>query len=259
MVSKMAYLLEATNIFKSFGGLEVLKGVNLSLEEGKIYALIGPNGAGKTTLLNILNGLEKPDSGKIFFHGKEITSLSPENRAKMGIARTFQLLEIFTELSLLENVMVALFAKKPWGMLKSLFLGEFGNPREGEIKSQALTYLEEVGLGSKAKELAKNLPAGEQKLLEIARALALEPRLLLLDEPAAGLNHRETRFLGEVLKRLNEKHGLTILLIEHDMELVMNISFRITVLNFGEVLAEGPPAEIQRNPEVIKAYLGEEL
>lgn len=255
----MAYLLEATNIFKSFGGLEVLKGVNLALEQGKIHALIGPNGAGKTTFLNILNGLEKPDSGKIFLNGKEITPLSPEKRAKLGIARTFQLLEIFSELSLLENVMVALFAKKPWGMLKSLFLGELGNPQEKEIQTLAFTYLEEVGLRSKAKDLAKNLPAGEQKLLEVARALALEPKLLLLDEPAAGLNHRETRFLGEVLQNLNHRHGLTILLVEHDMELVMNISHRITVLNFGEVLAEGTPVEIQKNPKVIKAYLGEEF
>ncbi len=255
----MTYLLETSSIYKSFGGLEVIKGANLSLEEGKIHALIGPNGAGKTTFLNILNGLERPDAGKILFAKRDITSLSPEKRARLGIGRTFQLLEIFSELSLLENVMVALYARRPWGMLQSLFLGEFGNPRERELQTLAMRFLEEVGLALKAQEMAKNLPAGEQKLLEIARALALEPKLLLLDEPAAGLNHKETRFLGEVLKKLNQKQGLTILLVEHDMELVMNISHRITVLNFGEVLAEGPPAEIQKNPEVIRAYLGEEI
>jgi len=191
--------------------------------------------------------------------GKKITKLSAEKRAKLGIGRTFQLLEIFKNLTVLENVKVALFAKRPWGMFKSFLLGDRFNLREREIEKRAFELLEIVGLKEKAIELAQTLPAGEQKLLEIARALALEPKLLLLDEPAAGLNNRETKVLGEILLNLKKDLGLTILLVEHDMELVMRVSDFITVLNFGEVLAEGSPTEIQKNPEVIKAYLGEEI
>lgn len=252
-------LLEVKNLTKSFGGFEALKGVNLSVEKGGIHALIGPNGAGKTTLLNIINGLERPTTGEIFFEGKNITKLPAEKRAKLGIGRTFQLLEIFKNLTVLENVKVALFAKHPWGMFKSSLLGDRFNLREREIEKRAFELLEIVGLKEKAFEPAQTLPAGEQKLLEIARALALEPKLLLLDEPAAGLNNRETKVLGEILLNLKKDLGLTILLVEHDMELVMRISDLITVLNFGEVLAEGRPLEIQKNPEVIKAYLGEEI
>lgn len=254
----MDILLEAKEIYKSFGGHEVLRGVNLKVREGTIHALIGPNGAGKTTLLNIINGLESPNRGKILFQGKEITSTPVEKRAKLGLARTFQLLEIFSGLSVLENVMVALYAQRPWGMWKSLILGEFLNKKEKEIKEEAASYLEEVNLLHRAKEEAQNLPAGEQKLLEIARALAINPKILLLDEPAAGLNNRETQLLGETLRMICQKRGVTILLVEHDMDLVMRISDFITVLNFGEILAEGTPLEIQRNPQVIKAYLGEE-
>lgn len=254
----MTALLEARDVFKSFGGHEVLKGVNLKVQKGTIHALIGPNGAGKTTLLNILNGLESPSKGKVYFNGNDITNLPPEKRAKLGIARTFQLLEVFSGLTVLENVTVALYAKNPWGMFKSLTLGKLLNSQERSLEKSAERYLEELGLIHRSKEEAQNLPAGEQKLLEIARALAIGPEILLLDEPAAGLNNRETKVLGETLKKLCEKNGITILLVEHDMDLVMKISHRITVLNFGEVLAEGTPLEIQKNPDVIKAYLGEE-
>lgn len=255
----MEVLLEVRNLYKRFGGLEVLKGVHLSVKKGTIHALIGPNGAGKTTLLNIISGLEPPTQGEIFFEGRKINSLSVEERAKLGFGRTFQLLEIFGDLTVLENIKVALFARAPWGLLKSFFLGKIFNSLEKALEEEALRLLEEVGLSYKAEELAKNLPAGEQKLLEIARALALKPKLLLLDEPAAGLNTKETRELGKILTRLKEKMNLTILIVEHDMELVMRISDFITVLNFGEVLSEGPPLKIQKDPAVIKAYLGEEF
>ncbi|MFN3920831.1 MAG: ABC transporter ATP-binding protein [Caldimicrobium sp.] len=255
----MSFILQAENIYKSFGGLQVLKGVHLAVKENTIHAMIGPNGAGKTTFLNVINGLEKAEKGILLFRGQNIFTLPTEKRAKLGIARTFQLLEIFGDLTVLENVMVALFAKKPWSILKSLFLGAFAHPKEKELKEKAMQLLSILGLEERAFTLAKSLPLGEQKLLEIARALALNPKLLLLDEPAAGLNHRETKVLGETLKKLKERLNLTILLVEHDMELVMNYSDWITVLNFGSILAEGAPLEIQKNPEVIKAYLGEEL
>ncbi len=255
----MSIILEVKEIHKSFGGLYVLKGVNLTVKRGTIHALIGPNGAGKTTLLNIINGLQRADRGAILFENKEISNLSPEKRAKIGIGRTFQLLEIFSDLSVLEHITVALFAKKPWSIFRSLFLGLIFHSQEKKIREQAMNYLNIVGLDKRADTLAKSLPVGEQKLLEIARALALAPKLLLLDEPAAGLNHRETRILGETLKKLRDRLNLTILLVEHDMELVMNYSDYITVLNFGTVLAEGTPLQIQKNPEVIKAYLGEEF
>lgn len=255
----MSIILEAKEIHKRFDGLHVLKGVNLIIKENTLHALIGPNGAGKTTFLNVINGLEKAESGALFFRGQSIFNLSPEKRAKLGIARTFQLLEIFGDLTALENIMVALFAKKPWSIFKSLLLGSLAHFREKELREEAMQLLSIVGLEERAKVKAKDLPLGEQKLLEVARALALKPHLLLLDEPAAGLNHRETRVLGETLKKLKEKLNLTILLVEHDMELVMNYSDWITVLNFGSILAEGTPFEIQKNSEVIKAYLGEEM
>lgn len=254
----MSLLLEAKDIHKRFGGLYVLKGINLKVWRKTIHALIGPNGAGKTTLLNIISGLLKADSGNLIYDNKEIVSLSPEKRAKLGIGRTFQLVEIFGELTALENVKVAIFAQNSWNIIKSLCFGPFFY-KEREINKKALYYLQLVGLEEKASVLAKNLPIGEQKLLEIARALALEPKFLLLDEPAAGLNHRETKLLGETLKKLKNSLNLTILLVEHDMELVMNYSDYITVLNFGSLLAEGTPLEIQKNSQVIKAYLGEEF
>ncbi|MFN3567691.1 MAG: ABC transporter ATP-binding protein, partial [Caldimicrobium sp.] len=227
-------------------------------QEHTIHALIGPNGAGKTTFLNIINGLLKVDKGHIFYKGKDITNFTPEKRAMMGIGRTFQLLEVFGDLTVLENVMVALYARKPWSILKSLILGSFYF-KEKENKERAMEYLKMVNLDKRAEDLAKSLPLGEQKLLEIARALALEPNLLLLDEPAAGLNHKETKLLGETLKNLKEKFKITILLVEHDMDLVMNYSDVVSVLNFGSLLAEGTPLEIQKDPQVIKAYLGEEI
>lgn len=254
----MSLILETKNIHKSFGGLQVLKGIDFKVKGCTIHALIGPNGAGKTTFLNIINGLLKVDKGHILYKGQEITNISPEKRAILGIGRTFQLLEVFGDLTVLENVMIALFAKKPWSILKSLSIGSFYY-KEKENIEKAMHYLRMVNLEKRAKTLAKSLPLGEQKLLEIARALAIEPTLLLLDEPAAGLNHRETKLLGETLRNLKEKYKITILLVEHDMDLVMNYSDFVTVLNFGSVLAEGTPLEIQKNPQVIKAYLGEEV
>lgn len=255
----MATILEVRGIFKAFGGHEVLKNVSMKIEEYTIHALIGPNGAGKTTLLNVINGLETADRGHIYFLGNEVTKFPVEVRARTGIGRTFQLLEVFSGLTVLENILVALFARSPWGIVKSLFLGERFHPLEAELKKRAFEYLEFVNLTHRAYEEVQNLPAGEQKLLEIARALALEPKILLLDEPAAGLNNRETRVLGEILQKICRAKGITILLVEHDMELVMRVCDMVTVLNFGEVLAEGPPVQIQKDPRVIKAYLGEDF
>lgn len=248
-------ILEVKNISKSFGGIKALKNVNLSVMKGQIHALIGPNGAGKTTLLNIISGLESLDSGDIIFNGRCINRNSPYKRAKMGISRTFQNLEIFGDMTVLENIMVGMYLKHEAGFLRSGFML---NGVKREIIDKSHSILEYVNLLNRKDELAKNLPVGEQRLLEIGRALASEPKLMLLDEPAAGLNMRETKSLSRLIERIRQEKGITILIIEHDMELIMGISDKITVLNFGEVIAEGEPLTIQKNPEVIAAYLGEE-
>ena len=251
-------ILEVKNISKKFGGLKALENMRFSVKTGQIHALIGPNGAGKTTLMNIISGLEKSDSGEIIFNGKPINKLSPEKRAKIGIARTFQNLELFGEMTVLENVMVGMYLRYETGFIKSgLFLGSVRKAQEDIIK-KSLNILEYVGLIHRKNEYAKNLPVGEQRLLEIGRAIATAPLLMLLDEPAAGLNIRETKNLSNLIKNLKEEKQITLLIVEHDMELIMGISDTITVLNFGKVIAEGDPLSIQKNPEVITAYLGEE-
>jgi branched-chain amino acid transport system ATP-binding protein len=251
-------LLKTKDIWKSFGGLTALRNVSLDVKEGDIKALIGPNGAGKTTLLNIVSGIHQPDKGDVLFSGEKIVHLSPFRIARKGISRTFQHVELFGNMTVIENIMVGQYAKTRSGFLSSGFKFPFVMKEEREIQRKSEELLEYIGLGHRKNEPASNIPIGEQRILEIGRALATGPRLILLDEPAAGLNIKETRNLGEVIRKIRDELQITVVLVEHDMDLVMSISDSITVLNFGEVIAEGTPLEIQKNPEVIVAYLGEE-
>jgi branched-chain amino acid transport system ATP-binding protein len=251
-------LLSIREIGKSFGGLTALRAVSLDVRQGDIKALIGPNGAGKTTLLNIVSGIHKPDNGEVFIMGENMVHLTPSKIARKGVSRTFQHVELFGTMTVLENIMVGRYAKTRAGFFSSGFKFPSIMKEEEKIERRSGEILEYIGLGHRKDELASNLPIGEQRVLEIGRALATEPHLLLLDEPAAGLNIKETRDLGEIIRKIREELKITIVLVEHDMELVMRISDSITVLNFGEVIADGVPLEIQKNPEVIIAYLGEE-
>lgn len=250
-------ILEINNLTKSFGGVRAIDDISFSVDRGQILAVIGPNGAGKTTLFNLITGIYPPTCGTINFREEEIDGLTPHQIAHLGIARTFQNLQIFNNMTVLENVMVGRHTKSKTGFLGAIFPVGHVQREEQEIVETALEKLVMVGLADKALENASNLPYGQQKMLEIARATALEPELLLLDEPAAGLNSTETRELIDIIYQLRDQ-GITILLVEHDMETVMEIADRLVVLNFGNKLAEGTPYEIQNNQEVITAYLGEE-
>jgi branched-chain amino acid transport system ATP-binding protein len=245
-------------IGKRFGGLVALNNVSFSIEERTISALIGPNGAGKTTLLNIISGIFPPDTGDISFSGINISKLPSTKIARAGISRTFQQVELFGDMTVLENVMVGRYPKTRAGFISSGLRLPSVIREERQTRDISLEILGSIGLSSRKSELSSSLPLGEQRILEIGRALATEPKLLLLDEPAAGLNIKETRSLGEMIRRIRDENKITILLVEHDMDLVMRISNRITVLNFGEVIAEGTPSEIQKNHAVIAAYLGTE-
>jgi branched-chain amino acid transport system ATP-binding protein len=251
-------LLNIKAIGKSFGGLIALNNVSFSIEERTISALIGPNGAGKTTLLNIISGIFPPDTGDISFSGINISKLPSTKIARAGISRTFQQVELFGDMTVLENIMVGRYPKTRAGFISSGVRLPSVIREEREIRNISLEILDYIGLSSRKHELSSSLPLGEQRILEIGRALATEPNLLLLDEPAAGLNIKETRSLGEMICRIRDEKKITILLVEHDMDLVMRISNRITVLNFGEVIANGTPSEIQKNHAVIAAYLGTE-
>ena len=251
-------MLSIKGICKNFGGLAALRNISFDVKEGDIKALIGPNGAGKTTLLNIVSGIHQPDEGEVVFLGKNMVDISPTKIAKKGISRTFQNVELFGNMTVIENVMVGRYAKTGAGLFSSGFRLPHVRKEEKEILRKSEEILEYVNLGQRKDELASNLPIGEQRTLEIGRALATEPKLVLLDEPAAGLNIRETRDLGEIIRKIREELKTTIVLVEHDMDLVMGISDSITVLNFGEVIAEGTPLEVQKNRDVIIAYLGEE-
>ena len=247
-------MLEIVNVTKNFGGLTALNDIDLAVKEKQIYGLIGPNGAGKTTLFNIITGFLPPSEGSIQFSGKELTLLPPNKIARLGIARTFQNIRLFGTMTVMENVLVAQNIKARSGIL-SLF--QLLSAREKKLKEEAEVLLKKMGLWKKRNELGISLAYGDQRRLEIARALALAPELLLLDEPAAGMNEAETEDLLERIQDIRDL-GQTIMLIEHDMNIVMGICDYISVLNFGSVIAKGTPAEIQTSEAVIEAYLGRE-
>ncbi len=251
-------LLKAEKLTHYFGGLMALSDFRLSISRGELVGLIGPNGAGKTTVFNLITGVHPPTGGNILFEGREIAGLAPNRITALGIARTFQNIRLFRDLTVLDNVRTAFYAQARYGAAEGLFrFGRFLR-EEDRIAGKALDLLEAFGLREWADEQARNLPYGLQRRLEIARALATGPRLLLLDEPAAGMNPNEILRLMEFIRWIRTEFGLTILLIEHQMPLVMGLCERIVVLDFGATIAEGTPREIQNHPRVLEAYLGDE-
>ena len=249
-------MLRVEKITQVFGGVTALRDVSFSVAKGEIKGVIGPNGAGKTTLFNIISGIYRQTSGDVFLEEKRITQFTPERLARRGMVRTFQNVELFGRMTVLENVMIGLHTKSRSGILSSALKFPTAIREERRIRQKALECLDFAGITEHAAETADNLPFGKCRLLEIARAMALEPGIILLDEPAAGLNARETADLGQLIERIRAT-GVTVVLVEHDMELIMDICDSILVLNLGEKLAEGTPLEIQENQKVITAYLGE--
>ena len=250
-------MLKVNDLSISFGGLRAVDDFSIQIEKGALYGLIGPNGAGKTTAFNLLTGVYKPDQGKIILDGRDITGLSTIEINKAGIARTFQNIRLFKELSVLDNVKVGLHNHHPYSTATAVLRLPKYFKVEKEMDEAAMKLLKVFDLDKEASYKASQLPYGKQRKLEIARALATSPKLLLLDEPAAGMNPNETQELMDTISFVRKEFDMTILLIEHDMRLVSGICERLTVLNFGRVLAEGPTSEVLNNPEVIKAYLGE--
>lgn len=252
-------LLRAEKLSKVFGGLKAVSNFEMQIDKGELIGLIGPNGAGKTTAFNLLTGVYQPTTGRIDFDGKSVVGLKPFQITQRGIARTFQNIRLFSELSVLDNVKIAYHSHVKYTVAEAVFrIGRYFR-EEDEIEQKAIEFLKIFKLEDKKDEIAKNLPYGEQRRLEIARALAAQPKLLLLDEPAAGMNPQETQQLMEMIRWIRNEFGLTILLIEHDMSLVMGVCERIYVLEYGSIIAEGTPEEIKNNPRVIEAYLGEEV
>ena len=253
----MTALLEVKNLGISFGGLRAVNNFEITIEKEQLYGLIGPNGAGKTTVFNLLTGVYRPDSGKVILAGKDITGKKITEINKEGIARTFQNIRLFKQLSVLDNVKVGLHNNHHYNTLEGIFHLPRYRTVEKEMNEKAMELLKVFDLDKEAGYQAANLPYGKQRKLEIARALATDPKLLLLDEPAAGMNPNETGELMETIRFVRDQFHMTILLIEHDMKLVSGICEQLTVLNFGEVLAQGETSEVLNDPQVITAYLGE--
>ncbi len=257
-------ILEAKDLTKDFGGLRALDGLDLSVYPGEIAALIGPNGAGKTTFFNCVTGMYPPTRGDMYIlppgkHLKRINHLKPNQVTAQGLARTFQNIRLFANMTVLENVMIGRHCRMSSGVVGAVFRPQSTIQEEKQVVADSYAILEKIGLAQFVNEFAKNLPYGAQRRLEIARALATEPFILLLDEPAAGMNPQETRELDQLIVKIRDEEGISILLIEHDMKLVMSLSDRIFVMDYGKKIAEGTPLEIKNDPAVIKAYLGEDV
>jgi len=251
--------MEIKNLHKSFGGLSAVLNFNFNLENNELVGLIGPNGAGKTTVFNLITGVYKPNQGTIVFADQKLVGLPPYDICKKGIARTFQNIRLFRDLTVLDNVRIAFHKDVPYGLLSAIVRTPGFFRGEKEIEEKALQYLQIFKLDNKKDEISSSLPYGEQRRLEIARALATNPTMLILDEPAAGMNPQETQDLMQLIQWIRKEFKLSILLIEHDMSLVMGVCERIYVLDYGQVIAEGKPEEIRNNKKVIEAYLGEEV
>ncbi|MBE2269240.1 MAG: ABC transporter ATP-binding protein [Anaerolinea sp.] len=249
-------LLEVNNLVKSFGGIRAVRDISLSIPEGSICSIIGPNGAGKTTLFNLLTGIYKPDSGKLMFNGRSLIGLRPDQVNAAGIARTFQSIRLFSNMTVLENVMVGMHSRLNVSLWQTLLRVPSFSKQEDHVRSYSRELLHFVGLAGKGDELSRNLPYGDQRRVEVARALASSPKLILLDEPTAGMNPQESDDATALFRRVRDELNVTVVLIEHDMRVVMEISEHITVLDYGEKIAEGKPAEIRANQRVITAYLG---
>ena len=253
----MAVMLDVKNLGISFGGLRAVNNFDVTIEKGQLYGLIGPNGAGKTTVFNLLTGVYKPDTGSVVLDGQDITGRKTIDISKAGVARTFQNIRLFKQLSVLDNVKAGLHNHHHYSTLAGIFRLPSYRRVEKEMDERAMDLLQVFDLDSEAETLASNLPYGKQRRLEIARAMATDPKLLLLDEPAAGMNPNETQELMDMIRFVRDHFDMTILLIEHDMKLVSGICEELSVLNFGEVLAQGKTTDVLNDPQVITAYLGE--